>query len=212
MKAIARLHAITQNLPHISHAEQARRACAGGAKWIQPRVKKADAATLRAEARATLAICQAAGAALIINDHAPLAAEIGAAGVHLGKQDFSPDEARRMLGPAFLIGGTANTFADILRLADMGVDYIGLGPFRFTETKENLSPILGLEGYRNIALQCREAGIGMPVIAIGGIREGDVAAIRETGMYGVAVSSAINLAEAPEQATAAFLHALFNIE
>lgn len=208
MKPIARLHAITQNLPHVSHAEQARRACAGGATWIQLRVKNADAAMLRAEALATQAYCREAGATLIINDHVPLAGEIGADGVHLGKDDLSPAEARRLLGPAALVGGTANTFADILRLAEMGVDYIGLGPFRFTATKENLSPILGLEGYRNIAIQCRDAGIDLPLIAIGGIGVEDVAAIRETGMYGVAVSSAINLAEAPERAAAAFLQAL----
>ena len=96
-----------------------------------------------------------------------------------------------MLGERFLIGGTANTFADVQRLAAAGVDYVGLGPFRFTTTKEKLSPILGLAGYAEIMRQCRAAGITVPVIGIGGIRLDDVAALLETGLHGVAVSGAI---------------------
>lgn len=208
MKQIAHLHAITQDLPSIPHAEQAYRACEGGAKWIQLRVKQASDSDRLAEARATQAHCRKAGATLIINDHVALAKEIGADGVHLGKSDMSPVEARALLGPDFMIGGTANTFEDIKRLAQQQVDYIGLGPFRFTATKQNLSPILGLEGYRKIVAQCVAAGIHLPIVAIGGITVADVAAIRETGVHGVAISSAINCAANPVAAAREFCQAL----
>jgi thiamine-phosphate pyrophosphorylase len=121
---------------------------------------------------------------------------VNATGVHLGKTDMPPAEARRILGDGFIIGGTANTFEDIRRLTDEGVDYIGLGPFRFTATKKNLSPILGLEGYKDILSRCRAAGIALPVLAIGGITVDDIPALMQTGVSGIAVSSAIRQAEA----------------
>ena len=78
-------------------------------------------------------------------------------------------EARKFLGEEYLIGGTANTMEDIRRLKQETADYIGCGPFRFTTTKKNLSPLLGLEGFRNIISGMREEGIRLPVCAIGGI-------------------------------------------
>jgi thiamine-phosphate pyrophosphorylase len=108
---------------------------------------------------------------------------------------MSPTEARELLGKGFIIGGTANTFEDIERLAASGVDYIGLGPFRFTSTKENLSPILGIEGIEGIIKKCNEKGIHIPIIAIGGIKTEDVKTIMDKGVYGIAVSSSINLSE-----------------
>ena len=104
-----------------------------------------------------------------------------------------------------IIGATANSFADIQAAASAGADYIGLGPFRFTTTKENLSTILGVEGYSTIMQQCRKAGITIPVVAIGGITPDDIAALRETGVNGVAVSGAILNAEDPAAETARFI-------
>ena len=88
----------------------------------------------------------------------------------------------------FLVGATANTFEDILKADREGASYIGLGPYRYTETKKNLSPILGLEGYRKIIGQCREAGLEIPIFAIGGIEFEDIAPLMETGIEGIAVS------------------------
>ena len=79
------------------------------------------------------------------------------------------DQARQILGEAFIIGGTANTFEDVLLHYRAGADYLGIGPFRFTTTKQNLSPVLGLEGYVSILAQMQEAHIELPVVAIGGI-------------------------------------------
>ena len=88
------------------------------------------------------------------------------------------------------------------------MDYIGLGPFRFTPTKQNLSPILGLDGYQQLVMQCHAAGIYLPIVAIGGITRADVAAIRATGVHGIAISSAINLAAHPVAAAREFCQAL----
>ena len=130
-------------------------------------------------------------------------------GVHLGKQDMPPAEARALLGPGFIIGGTANTFADIERLAVAGVDYIGLGPFRFTTTKQNLSPVLGLAGYADLLAQCRAAAINIPLIGIGGITLPDVAPLLGLGLHGVAVASAITKAYPVANAINEFISSVY---
>lgn len=208
MKHIAHIHHLTQDLPATSHARQAQLACQGGISWVQFRAKQTSGAELVALAQETQRICQAHKAAFIINDHVAVARLLKADGVHLGKSDMSPEEARAKLGPFAIIGGTANTFEDIQRLAKSGVDYIGIGPFRFTATKDNLSPVLGLEGYQEVVAQCKTARIRVPLIAIGGITPEDAAAIWAAGMHGIAVSSAINLAQDPESTAQAFSHIL----
>ena len=115
----------------------------------------------------------------------------GADGVHLGKNDMPVDEARKILGNGKIIGGTANTIEDIVRLHKQGADYIGCGPFRFTTTKKKLSPVLGLEGYKSIVQNMRDKGIDLPIVAIGGITVADIPAIMATGVTGIALSGAI---------------------
>ena len=192
--------------------EAAERACQGGVRWVQLRVKNQPAATWRQLALDTQAVCRRYGATLIINDNPALAQEIGADGVHLGQQDLPPDEARQMLGAAFIIGGTANTFADVARLVAAGVDYVGLGPFRFTRTKEKLSPVLGLAGYAEIMGQMRAAGLTVPVVGIGGITLADVEALLGTGLHGVAVAGAIGEAADPAVAAELFINQLTAIK
>jgi thiamine-phosphate pyrophosphorylase len=201
-KTIARLQVITQDLPGKSHALQAELACKGGARWIQFRMKQ-EHADKEQIARDTLAVCREYGALLIINDDAELASKIAADGVHLGKTDTPPDAARQMLGPDAIIGATANTWTDIQQILLTSADYIGLGPFRYTPTKENLSPVLGIEGYRFI-FDKTGAGI-IPVIAIGGIQAADTEVILQTGVQGIAISSAIIQAADPVGATAEFI-------
>ncbi len=187
---------------------QAARACAGGVRWVQLRVKNTPYEQWKQLALETQAVCRAYGATFILNDNPGLALEIGADGVHLGQQDMPPAEARALLGPDGIIGGTANTFAHIEQLVAAGVDYIGLGPLRFTSTKEKLSPILGLEGYATLLTQCRAAGFTTPVIGIGGVKLADVAALRAAGLHGVAVSGAIGAAADPTVAAAQFVELL----
>lgn len=201
---ISNLHYITTT------AEAAELACRGGVRWVQLRVKNLPAAEWRQRALETQAVCRQYGATFLINDNPALALAIGADGVHLGKEDMPPAEACALLGPDFIIGGTANTFADIAGLVAAGVDYVGLGPFRFTTTKEKLSPILGLAGYAEVLAQCRAAGFAVPVIGIGGVGLADVPALRATGLHGVAVSGAIGSAVNPVAAAGLFVAELAN--
>ncbi len=205
---IARLHHITQHDEALSHVQQAEAACAAGVRWVQLRVKKRGYEEWKANALAVQGICRANGAIFIVNDNVKICAEIRADGVHLGKEDMDVDKARAALGPKAIIGGTANNYEDIEKLLRWKVDYIGLGPFRFTTTKEKLSPMLGLDGYREVAENLRVEGITTPIIAIGGIQTEDVPALMETGVYGVAVASAINRAKKPEKAAGQFIESL----
>lgn len=163
----------------------------GGCRWVQLRMKGASDEEFLRVGRRVATLCRAAGATFVVDDRVDLVAALGADGVHVGKHDLPVAEARRRLGPGRIVGATANTFDDIARAAADGADYIGLGPYRFTETKRNLSPILGIEGYRAIFERCRAAGITLPVVAIGGITAADVAAILDTGAAGIALSGAL---------------------
>jgi thiamine-phosphate pyrophosphorylase len=191
---ISKLHYISQEWNGKSHIQLIEEACEAGIKWVQLRMKNKSYEEALTIARAAQEICRQHKAVLIINDHVAIAKEVEADGVHLGRLDMSPVKAREILGPGFLIGGTANTMVDIRSLKQANVQYIGLGPYRFTSTKENLSPILGLEGYQTILNQCALENINIPVIGIGGIMIGDVSEIIKTGIYGVAISSFINQA------------------
>ena len=192
---ISRLHYITQDIQGKTHWQLAEEACKAGADWVQLRVKGKDYKEWKYIAQKTQEICVKYNAMLIINDNVELAQEILADGVHLGKTDLKPNDARNILGKNFIIGGTANTFEDIMRMQPEEVDYIGLGPFRFTATKEKLSPVLGIKGYEQIIKECRRKSIKIPIIAIGGIEQEDVTELMSTGIHGVAVSSAINLSD-----------------
>lgn len=169
----------------------------GGCRLIQLRMKEATVEEVEKAGRQAKSLCAKYHAELYIDDYVDVCKNIHAKGVHLGKTDMSPGEARKKLGSGFIIGGTANTFEDIRRLHSEAVDYIGLGPFRFTATKKNLSPILGLEGYRRIMEQCKEHDIRLPVFAIGGITLNDIPGILNTGVSGIALSSTILGAEDP---------------
>jgi thiamine-phosphate pyrophosphorylase len=173
---------------HLDAIEQVLKA---GGKWIQLRIKNQSEAEILPFAQAAQALCESYRAKLIINDYPYLAKAVGSYGVHLGLQDMPIAEARKIIGQTQIIGGTANTFEHIIQRVAEGADYIGLGPFRFTRTKENLSPIVGLEGYRRLMEKVRKAGINIPIVAIGGIEAEDIPAILETGIYGIAMSAAL---------------------
>ncbi len=195
----------TERYDELSGAEEV---LSGGCRWVQLRMKEAPAERIVAVGRPLRELCDRYGATLILDDHVELVDAIGADGVHLGRNDMAPDEARRLLGPGRIIGGTANTFEDIERLVGLGVDYIGLGPYRFTETKRNLSPVLGIEGCRDLMARCRERGYSLPVVAIGGIVRDDVAEILGCGVAGIALSGALLRAGSPREETRRIMEAL----
>lgn len=195
------LQFITHHTDRYDEITGTRAVLEGGCRWIQLRMKDVSTEAFLHVGRKVGRLCRQYGATFILDDRVELVAELGADGVHLGKNDLPVAEARRMLGPSVRIGATANTFADIERAAAEGADYIGLGPFRFTRTKSNLSPLLGIEGYRTIMAQCRAAGIALPVVAIGGITAADTAEILATGVSDIALSGALLNAEDPTEET-----------
>ena len=178
----------------------------GGCKWIQLRMKDAPLDEVEAVALQLKPLCKEHEAILILDDHVELAKKLEVDGVHLGKKDMPIDQARQKLGEAFIIGGTANTFEDVLLHYRAGADYLGIGPFRFTTTKQNLSPVLGLEGYVSILAQMQEAHIELPVVAIGGITYEDIPAILRTGVNGIALSGTILRANDPVEETRRILN------
>lgn len=190
---------ITHCTDRYSYLDSARMALEGGCRWIQLRMKDHSLDEVEEIGRKVQALCKQYEAIFIIDDHVELAKKLQADGVHLGLKDMPVREARQVLGEGFLIGGTANTFEDIVQHWQGGADYIGCGPFRYTDTKKNLSPVLGLEGYASILRQMREADIPLPVVAIGGITRTDIPAILQTGVRGIALSGTVLRAEDPVQ-------------
>ena len=191
------LQFISHHNDRYGYADGCRMALEGGCRWIQLRMKGASDEEVRPVAIEVQKMCRDMGATFVIDDRVDLVKELHADGVHLGKNDMPIQEARRLLGPEAIIGGTANTIDDVRAHWRAGASYIGCGPFRFTTTKERLSPILGLEGYRKIVAQMRAEGISLPMVAIGGITPADIPDILSTGVDGVAMSGAILGAEDP---------------
>ena len=192
---IEKLQYITQETTTMSHIDCVREACIAGVKWIQLRVKnKSDEAYLIIAKEARV-ICDLYNAKLIINDNVEVAIQCDADGIHLGKSDMNPKEAKKILGENKIVGGTANSIEDIEQLINLGIDYIGLGPFKFTKTKNNLSPVLGLDGYYDLSQKTfdllKEFKLKNkipPIIAIGGILLEDILPLMKTGVDGIAVS------------------------
>ncbi|HIZ86189.1 MAG TPA: thiamine phosphate synthase [Candidatus Coprenecus stercoravium] len=184
----------------ISYLDSIRIALEGGCRWIQLRMKHASPEQVRSTAAQALPLCRRYGAVLILDDHVELVRETGADGVHLGLTDMPVAEARKLLpGGQFIIGGTANTLADIRLHAASGADYIGCGPLRFTTTKDKdkLAPVLGIEGYRSVIDGMRRESLTLPVVGIGGVTAEDIPALAATGLSGIALSGSILRAPDP---------------
>ena len=182
---------ITHCTGRYSYVESARLALEGGCRWIQLRMKNSTPDEIYATAQEVKSLCSKHHATFIIDDYVDIAKELHPDGVHLGKLDMPIGKAREILGDTAIIGGTANTFEDVENLYRAGANYIGCGPFRYTTTKANLSPILGLDGYRQIISRMKENNIAIPIVAIGGITEDDIPDIMKLGINGIALSSSI---------------------
>lgn len=188
---LPRLQYITDS-PHL-----AQQACKAGVKWIQIRIKNQDEKTWFEMAHDISKICRIYNVVHVVNDNLEIALRVNADGVHLGKKDMPVAEARRIIGNRkMLIGSSANIAEDVIQFAGQKVDYMGLGPLRFTFTKEDLNPILNMEGFKKTMKEVSRSGLSIPpVYAIGGVRAGDITGLLSVGVYGVAVSSAISGAE-----------------
>jgi thiamine-phosphate pyrophosphorylase len=141
-----------------------------------------------ATARRVVEVCRRHRARCVVNDSVEVALAAGADGVHLGSQDLDWREARARLGAGRILGGTVNSLEDAARAVSVRVlDYVGVGPWRFTTTKKKLSPVLGPAGVRTVI----SALDGLPAWVIGGITQADLPEVCAAGAAGVAVSSAL---------------------
>jgi len=201
---LPKLYYITQPIAGLTYSQQVEQVCQGGVRLIQLRIKNISEEEYMAIVLDVKLVTDRYQATLIVNDNITIACAANASGVHVGLHDISPPKARKLLLPRMLLGGTANTFERIQEIYPY-VDYIGLGPFRFTTTKQNLSPILGIEGYSRIMQQMREQGMTKPVYAIGGIEPEDICSILETGVHGIALSSTIAKAVSISEAAASLI-------
>lgn len=181
-----------------------REAVAGGATCVQLREKDTATRDFLAVARELRALLQPLGVPLIVNDRVDVALAAGADGVHLGQQDMPIEVARRLGPPGWIIGVSAESLEDAVRAEREGADYIGVSPVFATPTKTDTALPLGLDGLRAIRRAVR-----LPLVAIGGIHEGNAREVIEAGADGLAVVSAIMAAPDP-RAAAARLRAAVN--
>jgi thiamine-phosphate pyrophosphorylase len=198
-------------LQYITDSPQlAEQACKAGVRWVQARIKNKDEKTWTQIAGDIAAICKTYDAICIINDNAEIALKVNADGVHLGQKDMSFSEAKKIFrNKKMIIGGSANSAEDVMKLAQQKISYMGLGPLRFTSTKKDLKPVLTMGGYKIIMDAVIKSDLRVPPIyAIGGVEVADVAKLRWSGVDGVAVSSAICRAKDINLTVQEFLSAL----
>jgi thiamine-phosphate pyrophosphorylase len=206
-KYIAKLHYLTQDLRTRSHLKQATIACEAGAKWIQYRCLTKTDKELVAEINEIAVVCDDWGVTLILTNHHHLLNKVDAQGVHIEDPDADLKAIRKAIGEDKTLGTSATNISRLLAVQKTGVvDYCGYGPFAHTNTKPNDKALLGFEGYRKLQDQPE---IQLPIIAVGGIELNDVNPLLKTGVYGVAVSSAVNMAIDPGKALIEFYRKVY---
>ncbi|MFI3314126.1 MAG: thiamine phosphate synthase [Rikenellaceae bacterium] len=202
MKSISKIQYITQAKSTQQIIEEVENVLCGGCKWIQLRMKESEISEITKTATILKELCATHNAIFLINDSIEVCKSVDADGVHLGKMDVSTQQARAELGFDKIIGRTANTLEDIIALESEAIDYIGLGPLRFTTTKKLLSPTIGIEGYQQIFQQYKPK---FPIVAVGSVTLDDIQPLLDAGLHGAAISGAIFHATDPIAATKEFM-------
>ena len=162
-----------------------RAALDGGATLVQMREKHLDHANMVAEAAALQEICHAADVPFIVNDAVDVALAMNADGLHIGQDDLSAQEARRLIGPDKILGVSAQTVEQALKAERDGADYLGVGAVFPTNSKDDAVEV----SRETLCAICR--AVRIPVVAIGGITCENVSELAASGIVGVAVISAI---------------------
>lgn len=201
------LQYITNTASKVSVTDQIFAVIRGGCRWVQIRMKDASDEEISKVVEAVKPECEEKGVFLIMANKVELAKECNVGGVHLDKDDMPPSKARMILGPAAVIGVTAHTFADVLAVSQLDIDYYTLYPFR-NESENASEPELGLEGIKNLCSEMFDKEINIPHVAAGGIKLEDALPLVEAGANGVAVSDAIAFADDIEKKTAEFVAVL----
>jgi thiamine-phosphate pyrophosphorylase len=191
------LYVITTEVPDLkrNHVDVAEAAIEGGATIIQYRAKNKSSFQLYREAREIKILCEKKGVPFVVNDRVDIALAVGANGVHLGQEDLPIEKAREIF-PGGLIGASVRSVKEALEAEKRGADYLGAGPIFPTFSKDDAGEAIGIQGLREI---CTAANL--PVVAIGGINVQNVKDVIISGATGVAVISAVALAEEMVKAT-----------
>jgi thiamine-phosphate pyrophosphorylase len=185
---LPRVYPLTDvRLSGLSHAEQARRFCAGGASLVQLREKQLPALQFYEQAKEAMSVALSSGIWLVINDRVDVALAVGAHGVHLGQDDMPPEAARRLLGPAAIIGYSTHNLEQAEKALSLPIDYLAIGPIFSTASKTDTAPTLGLDGLRGV----RKIVGDFPLVAIGGISHANARDVIQAGADSVAVISAL---------------------
>ena len=164
----------------------------GGATLIQYREKTASMRERYDAASALCRVVKERGVPFIVNDHVDLALAIEADGVHLGQDDLPAAATRRIIGGGSIIGVSVGSVAEAFQAESDGADYVSIGPFYTTRTKPDAGPVVSREIVREVVRTVR-----VPVVAIGGINAANVAEIMCLGVSGIALVSAVMMAENP---------------
>ena len=200
-----RLYAVTDRSwlkPGETLAEVVETLLKAGVTCVQLREKGAEDAFILQEAQELKALCHRYGVPFLVNDRPDLAQAVGADGVHVGQEDTGLTEARNLLGPNALLGGSAHTVEEALAAQVAGADYLGCGAVFGSGTKHNVSQ-MPLETLTAI---CQ--AVDIPVVAIGGVSLDNLPLLADTGIAGVAVISGLFAADDKTEAAQAFLRQL----
>ena len=168
----------------------------GGVTMVQLREKDLEKEEFQKEARQIQELCKKHQVPFLINDNVELAVEIEADGVHVGQHDMEAGEVRQKIGPEKILGVSAQTVEQALKAQAAGADYLGVGAVFPTGTKDDADAV-SLDTLKAI---CQ--AVDIPVVAIGGIKESNIQALKGSGICGVAVVSAIYAKEDPRAAAA----------
>lgn len=165
----------------------------GGVTIVQLRAKKLTTREFLSVAKVLKEKLLKINVPLIINDRVDIALAVDADGVHIGPNDLPPDVTRKILGPSKIIGYSCDNPEEAVKVIDI-VDYLGVGDVFGTSTKHDAGEVIGVEGILRIT-----RAVNIPVVAIGGINKENVHLLKNTGIAGIAVASAIMKAENPRE-------------
>ena len=176
----------------------------GGASLIQLRAKAGELGTVLPTARAVRALCESRGALFIVNDDPALAIASGAHGLHVGQEDMPVADARRITGPAMIIGRSNNTIEEIEASQEAGADYLAVGAVFPTSTMgKSGRPVVGID----LITTAKEAA-DQPIVGIGGINRHNAAEVMRAGADCICAVGAITLADDPRTATEQMVEAI----
>ena len=204
-KYVDKFHFIINEQPNFSAVSQAQKACEAGGKWIQYRCLHKSDESLLEDIHQIAQVCDDWGTTLIVTNHIHLAGKADIQGFHLEDPEVDIKVIRAQLGDSYTIGVSAMDIDRLVKMAQAGADYIGLGPFAKTVTKPNNYPLITRETYVEAVNKLIMEGLDTPIIAVGGITVEDLDLLNTTGIHGIAASAALVHATDFDEAYSAFL-------